>query len=151
MATTLIPTGSGSGNASDKSGVPVIGAAGSEVTLAAGAGAFTAQSTLTDVSGHKQCTWYVIIASRDVATTQINVRIDWTADGGSLFSTQGTESISSGASTLSLYEAQYDVTGLTGPFSLPPISLPVVAPQVRVRVGADAGSTTAYVLVARQA
>lgn len=138
---------------SDQSGVPVIGSAGSEVTLAAGAGAFTAQSTLTDVSGHKQCTWYIIIASRDAVTptAQINVRIDWTADGGSVFSTQGTESISSGASTLSVYEAQYDVTGLTGPFSLPPISLPVVAPKVRVRVGADAGSTTAYVLVARQA
>jgi hypothetical protein len=145
--------GGGSGTTSDASGTAVIGTAVSPVTLAAGAGAFTVQSGLTDVTAYKQCTWYVIIVSRDAVTptTQINVRIDWTADGGSVFSTQGTESISSGASTLSLYEAQYSVTGLTGPFSLPPISLPVVAPEVRVRVGADAGSTTAYVLVARQA
>jgi len=80
------------------------------------------------------------------------VQIDWTADGGTVFSPQGTESISAGASTLSINQAQYDVSGfppLSG-FSLPVIALPVVAPEVRIRVRADAGSTTAYVLVARQ-
>jgi hypothetical protein len=125
------------------------------VTLAAGAGAFTVQSGLTDVTAYKQCTWYVIITNRDTGTptNQIKVRIDWTADAGTVFNTQGTESISAGVSTLSYYEAQFDISSFptATTFGLPPIALPVVAPEVRVRVGADAGSTTAYVLVARQA
>jgi hypothetical protein len=104
------------------------------------------------VSEYRQCSWYIIIANKDAATSQIDVQIDWTADGGTVFSPQGTESITAGASTLSIYQAQYDVSAFPGgsSFSLPVIPLPVVAPQVRIRVRADAGSTTAYVLVARQ-
>lgn len=146
--------GGGGGSSSDASGTAVIGTAGAPVTLASGAGAFTLQAGLTDVTAYKQCTWYVIITNRDTGTptNQVKVRIDWTADGGTVFNTQGTESISAGISTLSYYEAQFDISSFptATTFGLPPIALPVVAPEVRVRVGTDAGSTDAYVLVARQ-
>lgn len=143
----------GSGTTSDAAGTPVIGTPGAPVTLANGVN-FTAQATLTDVTAYSQCTWQVIITNRDTATptARIDVRIDWTSDSGTVFSPQGTEAISAGVATLSVYEAQYDITPFptASVFSLPPIPLPVIAPGVRIRVRADAGSTDAYVLVTRQ-
>ena len=145
--------GGGGGTTSDTAGVAVIGTPGAPVTLANGA-SFTVQATLTDVTAYSQCTWYVVITNRDTATptNRIDVRIDWTADGGTVFSSQGTEAISAGTATLSVYEAQYDISAFptAAIFSLPAIPLPVIAPEVRVRVRADAGNTQAYVLVARQ-
>jgi hypothetical protein len=144
-------SGGGSGTTSDTAGTAVIGSAGSPVTFTS---SDTVQVGLTDVTAYKQCTWYVIITDRDTVTptNTVEVRIDWTADSGTTFNTQGTEAIAAGVSTLSYYVAQFDITAFPAAaiFGLPPIPLPVVAPEVRVRVKVDAGSTDGYVLVARQ-
>jgi hypothetical protein len=90
-------SGGGSGTTSDTAGTAVIGSAGSPVTFTS---SDTVQVGLTDVTAYKQCTWYVIITDRDTVTptNTVEVRIDWTADSGTTFNTQGTEAIAAGAS-----------------------------------------------------
>ncbi len=102
-------SGGGGGTTSDTAGTAVIGTAGSPVTFTS---SDTVQVGLTDVTAYKQCTWYVIITDRDTVTptNTVEVRIDWTADSGSTFNTQGTEAIAAGVSTLSYYVAQAQPT-----------------------------------------
>ena len=130
----------------DAAGVDVIGSSATPAVIGT---SYTVQAGFTDVQGYKQAAWYVRVTDKGTAT-RLDVAIDWSEDGVN-GAPQGAESIAAGISTLNVYEAQYDISALTAPFSLPVIALPVIGPDVRVQIKADTGSTTeAYVRVVRQ-
>jgi hypothetical protein len=131
---------------SDSVGADVIGSSGSPATFST---AFTAQAGFTDVVDYRTASWFVWITNKGTAA-RVDVQIEWSEDTSNLLA-QGTEAISSGTSTLSVYEAQYDISALTAPFGLPVIVLPIPAPNAKVKVKVDAGTTTqGYVRVTRQ-
>jgi len=99
------------------------------------------QTDFTDVIDYSDCIWHISINGGVPQTvTKITVLIEWSGDGLAFTTkySQGSESISSGISTLSKYEAEFDVTSN---FVLPAISLPVAGPYVRIAIKADNTST----------
>ena len=132
---------------SDTEGTEVIGTALSPVTVGTTYAGDGIQSGFTDVSGYSQCAWHVHVTGV-AGAGRIDVAIDWSSDGGATTNPQGTENISAGVSTLSVYEAQRAVSGAD---QLPAITLPVTAPLVRVKVKTDAGTADVYVTAVRQA
>jgi len=134
---------------SDAAGTDVLGSSGSPQTLAVADTWYTEASTTT-TRDHRDAIWYTTIANKGTAT-KITVKVEWLEDGTNL-GPQGTEAISSGTATLSVYEAEYDISALTAPFNLPTISLPTAGPAAKVSVKADIGTTaTCYVRVWRKA
>jgi hypothetical protein len=99
------------------------------------------QTDFTDVIDYSDCIWHIDInPGVPQSVTKITVLIQWSGDELA-FTTkhpQGSESISSGISTLSKYEAEFDVTSNV---ALPAISLPVAGPYVRIAIKADDTST----------
>lgn len=124
---------------SDASGTDVLGTAGTPQVLGT-ADTYFAQSGATDTRDYDTAVWYVTVTDKGTATS-ITVKVEWLEDGSNL-GPQGTEDILSGASTLSVYEASYDISGETAPFNLPVIPLDVIGPAAKVSVKADAGTTT---------
>ena len=109
---------------------------------------YVTQTGFTKTLGYGQVIWFPVVTTLDGAATKITVKIEWTQDGGTVYSSQGTESISSGVVTVS--SAVWEYAAATG--GLAPIPLPVIAPGVRVSIKADAGTTTeCYVKMVRQA
>ena len=99
------------------------------------------QSDFTDVIDYSNCIWYISInPGAPQSVTKITVLIEWSGDGLGYTTKypQGSESISSGISTLSKYEAEFDVTSN---LILPAISLPVAGPYVRIAIKADDTTT----------
>jgi hypothetical protein len=134
---------------SDATGTDVIGSSGAPVTLTP-ADTYQAQSGFTDTRDFSTAVWYVTIPAKGTAT-KITVKIEWSEDASNL-SQQGSESITSGVSTLSEYIAEYDISLESAPFNLPAIVLPVAGPNAKVSVKSDLGTTTTtYVRVWRQA
>lgn len=129
----------------DTAGVDVIGSSGTPTTLSV-ADTYVAQSGLTAVLNYRQATWYPFISAIGTAT-KITVKIEWSEDATNL-AQQGLESIASATATVSSGEWEY--TAAVG--ALPPLPLPVIAPNAKVSIKADLGTTTTcYVRVARQA
>ena len=134
---------------SDASGTDVLGSSGSPQVLSA-ADTYFDQSGFTDTRDFGDCVWHVTCGNKGTAT-KLTVKVEWSEDGANL-SSQGSESISSGVSTLSEYIAEYDISGELAPFNLPAILLPVAAPNAQVSVKADLGTTTeVYVRAWRKA
>lgn len=129
----------------DTAGVDVIGTSGAPVTLAV-ADTYVAQPGITDVLNYRQSTWYPFISAIGTAT-KITVKIEWSEDATNL-AQQGFESIAAEVATIS--SAVWEYTAVAG--ALEPIPLPVIAPNAKVSIKADIGTTTTcYVRVARQA
>lgn len=136
---------------SDSAGTDVLGTSGSPQVLSA-ADTYFAQSGVTDTRDFGDCVWHVTCTDKGTAT-KLTVKVEWSEDGTNL-SQQGSESISAGVSTLSEYIAEYDISGETTPpsFNLPAILLPVAAPNAKVSIKADIGTTTdVYIRVWRKA
>jgi len=133
---------------SDAAGTDVIGSSGTPTTLSA-ADTYFAEAGTTDTRDYRDAVWYARIINKGTAT-KITLKIEWLEDGSNL-GPQGSEGIASGIATLSIYEAEYDISSLTAPFNLPTIALPVVGPNSKVSIKADIGTTaTAYVRVWRK-
>lgn len=134
---------------SDSAGVDVLGSSGAPQALSAADTYFT-QSGFTSTRDFGDCVWHVTCTNKGTAT-KLTVKVEWSEDGSNL-SSQGSESISSGVSTLSEYIAEYDISGESAPFNLPAILLPVAAPNAQVSVKADLGTTAeVYVRAWRKA
>jgi hypothetical protein len=133
---------------SDVSGSDVLGTSGSPITIPT---TYTG-SVLSSTRDYSDCVWHVTLASTGSGVTQVDVKVEWSEDGTNL-SQQGSESITAGTSTLSKYEAQYDVSGeTTQPFNLPAISLPVAGPNAKISIKAvGAADGTGYIRVWRKA
>ncbi len=129
----------------DGSGVDVIGSSGTPTILAV-ADTYVSQAGLTDVLNYRQATWYAVIAAIGTAT-KITLKIEWSEDATSL-AQQGFEAIAADVATVS--SGIWEYTAVAG--ALEPIPLPVIAPNAKVSIKADIGTTTTcYVRVARQA
>ena len=129
----------------DTAGVDVIGTSGAPAALSV-ADTYVAQTGLTPVLNYRQATWYPFISAVGTAT-KITVKVEWSEDATNL-AQQGLEAISGAAATIS--SGEWEFTAAVG--ALPPIPLPVLAPNAKVSIKADTGTTTTcYVRVARQA
>ena len=128
----------------DTAGVDVIGTSDAPAVLSV-ADTYTAQSGLTSVADYRQATWFPFVSVVGTAT-KITVKIEWSEDGTNL-AQQGFESISGAASTVS--PGIWEYTAAAG--ALPPIPLPVIAPNAKVSIKADTNDATVYVRVVRQA
>ena len=134
---------------SDASGTDVIGSSATPQVLNLANTYFT-QTGFTDTRDFGDCVWHVTCEDKGTAT-KLTVKVEWSEDASNL-SSQGSESISAGVSTLSEYIAEYDISGETAPFNLPAILLPVAAPNAQVSVKSDIGTTTeVYVRAWRKA
>ena len=149
MATISIPAPStGTTTRSDAAGADAIGSSASPVTL--GADTYEAQAGFTSTRDYRDCAWHVTIPNKGTAT-KVTVKVEWSEDSANL-SQQGSEIIAAGVSTLSDFVQEYDVTNLTAPFNLPALLLPTAAPNAKVSVKADIGTTTTvYVRAWRKA
>lgn len=134
---------------SDAAGTDVIGSSGSPITIPSTFSGVGVQSGFTDTRDYTDAVWFVTIDTVSTAT-RIDVRVEWSEDAANL-GQQGTENITNGTAELNSYEAQYDISGLSAPFNLPPISLPVAAPNAKVSIKGNAGSPEGYVRVWRKA
>jgi len=131
--------------ADDGAGVDVIGSSGTPAALTV-ADTYVAQVGLTDVLNRRQVTWYPFISAIGTAT-KITVKIEWSEDATNL-AQQGFESITAAVGTVS--SGIWEYTAAAG--ALPAIPLPVIAPNAKVSIKADIGTTTTcYVRVVRQA
>jgi hypothetical protein len=129
----------------DTAGVDVIGTSGLPAALSV-ADTYVAQAGLTAVLNYRQATWYPFISVLGTAT-KITVKVEWSEDATNL-AQQGFSAVSGAASTISSGEWEY--TAVAG--ALPPIPIPVIAPNAKVSIKADIGTTTTcYVRVVRQA
>jgi hypothetical protein len=129
----------------DTAGVDVIGTSGAPAALT-GVDTYVVQPGLTDVLNYRQATWYPFISAIGTAT-KITVKIEWSEDATNL-AQQGFESIAADVATVS--SGIWEYTAVAG--ALEPIPLPVIAPNAKVSIKADIGTTTTcYVRVARQA
>lgn len=134
---------------SDANGTAVLGDVGSPVVLSS-ANTYFYQSGVTDTRDYDTAVWYVTVAAKGTATS-VTVKISWLEDGTNL-GPQGTEDILSGASTLSVYEATYNIASETAPFNIPVIPLNVIGPNAKIAIKADVGITTqVYARVWRKA
>lgn len=130
----------------DGAGVDVIGSSGTPAALPL-ADTYVAQPGLTDVLNYRQVTWYPFISVLDPGATKITVKIEWSEDATNL-AQQGFESIVANIATIS--SGIWEYTAVLG--ALEPIPLPVIAPNAKVSIKANIGTTTTcYVRVARQA
>lgn len=121
-------------------GESVVGTSASSTTLGT---SYTTQSTWTDSSLAGQVSWFVNVTATSGAAATLSVQVEWSPDGGTTAFLQGTESISSGVSTISAYEAQFTLAG--GAEQLPPLVLPVIAPNVRVKAKVDADTADVHI------
>jgi len=129
----------------DGAGVDVIGSSGTPAALTV-ADTYVAQPGLTDALNYRQVTWYPFISAIGTAT-KITVKIEWSEDATNL-AQQGFEAIAADVATIS--PGIWEYAAVAG--ALEPIPLPVIAPNAKVSIKADAGTTTTcYVRVARQA
>ena len=129
----------------DTAGVDVVGTSGAPAALTV-ADTYAVQPGLTETLNYRQATWYAFISAVGTAT-KITVKIEWSEDATNL-AQQGLESIASATATVSSGEWEY--TAAVG--ALPPLPLPVIAPNAKVSIKADLGTTTTcYVRVVRQA
>ena len=120
----------------DTTGVDVIGSSGTPAALTV-ADTYVAQPGLTDTLNFRQVTWYPFISAVGTAAW-ITIKIEWSEDGTNL-AQQGF-----GPTGEWVYPA------FAG--ALQPLSLPVIAPNAKVSIKADTGTTTTcYVRVTRQA
>jgi hypothetical protein len=129
----------------DAAGVDVLGSSGTPQALAV-ADTYYAQTGFSDVRDYRQASWYVTVAAIGTAT-KITVKIEWSE--ATNLAQQGAEAVSAGTVTVSSAEFEFAVSG-TG--TIPVLPLPVIAPNVKISVKADIGTTTTcYARLARQA
>ena len=129
---------------SDASGTEVL--ASGTITTAFTGGSQTGSSDLRDFSN---ATWWVTCTVKSSAA-RLDISIQWSEDDTN-FDEQGTEVISSGTSTVSDYEAQFDISGDTATFAKH-ISLPTYGRRyAKFRVKADAGTPTVSAKIVRGA
>ena len=149
MSTVTFPTPAGGGAVrSDEAGANAIGSSASPVTL--GADTYEAQAGFTPTRDFRDCAWHVTIPNKGTAT-KVTVKVEWSEDSSNL-SQQGSELIAAGVSVLSAFVQEYDVSALVAPFNLPALLLPTTAPNAKVSVKADIGTTTTvYVRAWRKA
>jgi hypothetical protein len=104
---------------------------------------YTVQSDWTDSSIAGQVSWFIDVDTTTGPPTTLSVQVEWSPDGGSTAFLQGTESISSGTSTVSPYEAQFALSGSAQQLS--PMALPVIAPLVRIKAKVDTGTADLHI------
>lgn len=126
---------------SDLTGADVIGSSATPQLLAS-ADTYVSQSGSTDTRDYNTAVWYTTVTNKGTANN-ITVKIEWLEDGANL-GPQGTEDIVDGASTLSIYEASYDISSETAPFNIPVIPLDVIGPAAKISVKSDVGITTEF-------
>jgi hypothetical protein len=128
---------------SDSAGIDVIGSTGSPQALTVD-NTYVTQVGATDTRDYSDCVWLVETVTQGSAT-KLTVKVEWLHDSSVTDTNpQGSESISSGLSTLSVYEAEYTLLGTEG---LPAISLPVAGPYALVSIKADLTGTNPGVIV----
>ena len=128
----------------DTAGVDVIGTSGAPAALSV-ADTYVAQAGLTAVLNYRQATWYPFISAVGTAT-KITVKVEWSEDATNL-AQQGFEAIAANVATISSGIWEYAIVA----GALEPIPLPVIAPNAKVSIKADIGTTTTcYVRVVRQ-
>jgi len=104
----------------------------------------------TDTRDYKTITWEITISDKDTATklyfmpywsTKTSSPTLPSGSGPGDFFRQATEVIAAGAAAESAYLPEFDLSGLTAPFTIQ-LTLPVIAPAAAIAVYVDAGTPT---------
>ena len=118
---------------SDAEAQDVMGTLGSPQALTVD-DTYVVQTGTTDTRDYSNCVWFVETVTQGSAT-KLTVKVEWLHNAlPTDRNPQGSESISGGLSTLSVYEAEYTLVADEG---LPAISLPVAGPYAMVSIKAD--------------
>tara|TARA_R110002126_G_scaffold70402_2_gene177187 strand:- start:1234 stop:1662 length:429 start_codon:yes stop_codon:yes gene_type:complete len=135
---------------SDGAGTDILGTNASPEVL--GVADTYESSSYLDVRDYRSVSFFTRVTTRDAATTLMTVVVEWSMDAATDFP-QGAEDVAAtGVATNTSYVGEYDVTGLSAPFSLQMLPLPAEASNVKYSIKANLGTTTAvHVQAARRA